>query len=61
MGSFAERQDFSRSEAKPPFRLQDRASAPLMTGDGWNSEWQLGIRQILGKRIGNRRQGFAAL
>jgi hypothetical protein len=33
----------------------------LVAGTGWNSEWQLCIRQFLAKRIANGRQGFAAL
>ena len=46
-GSVAERQDFSRSEAKPPYRFRDRASAPLMTVDGWEAEWRLWMAPAL--------------
>lgn len=35
MGSIAERQEFSASEAKPPYRFWDRGSAPLMAAYGW--------------------------
>lgn len=41
LGSFAERQEFFRSEAKPPYRFRDRASTSLMTADGWLGEWRL--------------------
>lgn len=38
MGSVSARQDFSRSDAELPYRFQGRASAPLMTDDGWGAE-----------------------
>ena len=41
MGSVSARQDFSRSDAELPYRFQGRASAPLMTDDGWGAEWRL--------------------
>lgn len=34
LGSFPERKEFFRSEAKPPRRFWDRAGPPLMTVDG---------------------------
>jgi hypothetical protein len=36
-GSLPERQEFSGREVKPPCRFQDRASAPLMTDEGWSA------------------------
>lgn len=33
--SFAERQEFFRSEPKPPCRFQDRPAAPRVVGSGW--------------------------
>jgi hypothetical protein len=38
MGSLPERQEFFRSVAKPQDRFQDRASALLMTDDGWEGD-----------------------
>lgn len=60
MGSVAERQDFSRSEAKPPYRFRDRASAPLMTVDGWEVEGLLPLVYRFNLEfIGGRRQVHA--
>ena len=38
-GSVAEWQKFSRRLAKPTYRFRDHESAPLMAGDGWETEW----------------------
>lgn len=35
LGSVSEWQEFFRSAAKPPYRFRVRASAPLMTENGW--------------------------
>jgi hypothetical protein len=35
MGSIAEWQDFSRSEAKLPYRFQDRDATSVLTDCGW--------------------------
>lgn len=37
-GSLPEGQELFRCEAKPQDRFRDRASTPLMTGNGWFSE-----------------------
>lgn len=40
-GSLPEGQELFRCEAKPQDRFRDRASTPLMTGNGWETEGRL--------------------
>jgi hypothetical protein len=44
LGSLPERQEFFRSVAKPQDRFQDRASALLMTDDGWGADCPVSIK-----------------
>lgn len=58
-GSIAERQEFLRGGAKPPFRLRDRATIILMTGAGWEGE--LRLHEDSANVIASLRSGRQAL